>query len=228
MQGIWLLPTRRRPAKLANFFASAIRTGISTPGLILVDRAEYEELKAEYKAIKLPPGWAYYGVGGESVGACIRELWPHTKHLDWVGYLVDDQVCHSYLWDQRTIEHLNGKNFVSTDDAEQYPRRMVGALAFSGELLRTVGFLYPDGLWHAYWDDVWETLGRGTSCWSLVPDVLLTHAHPFNDATQADSTHTHAYSRAAQDREWFAKWEADDSESGRDAIVARIKNMQGA
>lgn len=205
--GRWYLPTRRRIAKLTAFFASAIETGISTPGSIIVQAEEFNELQDEYLAIPLPKDWEFSLTQQESMGGKFKELWDEIKERDWFGWLVDDLVCETPHWDTLLIGGLDGKNFTSAWDGGQKPERMCVPV-FSKALLDAVGYVYPPGFFHTYLDDVWEHLGRSTGCWQMMPEVKLTHHHGFQPEgwTPSDETEKISYSHLAEDKEAFERW----------------------
>ena len=206
MKGLWLLPTRRRIPILRRFLECCFNTGVSTPGVILVQKDEFEECRQEYEAIPLPNAWAYISTEADSMPGKMRELWPYIKELDWAGGMVDDLVPHSVAWDRTLVQTLNGRNFVTCNDGEQAPRRAVGSFVISGDLMRAAGhFVHPPKFGHTYADNVWEDLGRETGCWDIRMDVLITHEHPFKTGIQ-DETHNIAYSQESEDEKRYLEW----------------------
>ena len=207
MNGCWFLPTRRRIVKLTTFIESAKTTGISTPGIILVQQQELAELREQYDAIKLPARWSIAATARDGMGEKLKDCWPEIKELDWFGWLVDDLEAVTPEWDQKLISGLNCKNFVSAHDGGQMPRRMCVPV-FSKALLNAVGYLYPPGFWHTYLDNVWEDLGRAAGCWTIMDDVVLTHYHGFKDGVlvDPDETAVKSYSRMAEDAQAYERW----------------------
>ena len=65
MNGLWLLPSRRRPESLTAFFKAAVDTGMKTGGLVLIQKDEFDDLKDLYTAIQLPDGWGWWTTDGE-------------------------------------------------------------------------------------------------------------------------------------------------------------------
>jgi hypothetical protein len=49
---MWLIPSRRRIAKLRNFCDSAVRAETTTPAMIIVDSKDYIENLDQYDQIK--------------------------------------------------------------------------------------------------------------------------------------------------------------------------------
>lgn len=223
MNGIWLLPTKRRLDKLRTFIEACTKTGVTTPGLILVQNDELVELQAEYAALPLPLGWAIYPTAGDGLADKVRELWPAVKNLDWCGLVCDDLLPATYLWDRLMIDQVRGQNLVSCDDGDQAPHRITGAVVWGGELMRAVGYMFPPCFWHTYVDNVWEDLGRMTGCWDVRMDVLVMHDHGFKADQEQDKTHAAAYSRYSDDERAYAEWRLIEYPSA----VQRIYAMQG-
>lgn len=225
MKGLWLLPTRRRLKKLAQFFDASTANGLSTPGVLLVQQDELAELKSAYDALQLLQNWKILPTIGEGMGDKLREVWPAIKNLDWVGLACDDLRPQTPGWDQTLLRHVNGKNIVTCNDGQQGNLRMAGITIFSGALLRTIGYLYAPGFWHTWMDNVWEDLGRETQCWTYVPDVLVTHDHPFRnqqiDPALADETTYKSYGQSARDQAAYVIWKHTEFKS----VCERIRTL---
>lgn len=184
MNGVWILPTRGRIDNLRRFLTSARETATDTPGWVLVNRDELRRKRAQYdQAMKLaPPGWSIKPVTAKCYGDALRYIWKDIKDMDWVGLVSDDLVPVSSKWDVQLLSGIGGWNFISTNDgwqanADIMKGRMHGATVWSGNLLRAVGWLMPPDLRHIFHDDVWETLGRETGCWSVRMDIMVKHLH---------------------------------------------------
>lgn len=206
--GLWLLPSRRRIFSLKRFFDAAKETGMSTGGMVLVNKDEYEEMKSEYRALDLPKGWSIEPVDAGSVAEAMRAIWPKVQNLDWIGGLCDDHVPITKNWDTELIKDINGWNVVSSDDAWQAPKRIHGATVWSGELLRSLDGIYPRGFKHFFVDDVWENLGRSTNCWSVRMDVVVRHMHATKER-KSDSTTEHIGKFWDHDEKTYRTWTRD-------------------
>lgn len=235
---MWLLPSRRRPASLARFFAAYRQTAGSTPGMVIVDRGDLEDNRAQYDALgELPLGWFIQIVGGETQGDKIAEVWDEVKDCAWLGLIGDDCVPQTPGWDRALVERLDGANLVSCNDGWQAPQRLGNCWAISGDLVRAVGWIFPPGLQHLYVDDVWELIGREAQCWTCRMDVLVEHRHVLKGAAPAngpygDETHRTVYGENypaepagglwASDAPVFTAWAAAD----RHRAVAAAKALR--
>ncbi len=225
MKGLWLLPSRRRLTKLRIFFEKAMENGISTPGVVLVQKDELAELREAYDKIKKPDNWSILGTNGDGMGDKCREVWPVISKLDWVGLGCDDLRPQTPGWDKTLMEAINGKNIVTCNDGTQGSLRMAGITIFSGGLLRAMGYMFPPNFWHTYTDNVWEDIGRGALCWTYVDKVLITHEHPFRDGKLvpelSDETSNKSYGQQERDIQAYRQWMATE----RDAVIARVKAL---
>ncbi|MBU6232205.1 hypothetical protein KGP36_06180 [Patescibacteria group bacterium] len=184
---MFLLPTRRRIDHLRHFFNAYRDTDATAPGLVIVRKGEYEELKTEYDSLKLPQGWSIRLTEAESMGGKIRETQNEWWTKEWVGLLCDDLSPETMGWDRALIARINGWNVVSCNDGWQAPKRMNGAVLWSGDLFRAVGYIYPDGLEHMFIDDIWEGLGKEGSCWYCDMGVTVRHRHAFLTGQKDDT-----------------------------------------
>lgn len=206
--GVYLLPSRRRPTNLSRFCEALNRAKTSTPGLILIQEDEFKDpaLAEAYAALPLPESWSIRPTQGDSQGDKLREV-QHLYHSgEWVGLIGDDQVVETEHWDLKLIEWLKGWNLVSCfdDDWQVHQRggRIAGTMLWSGELFRAVGYIFPPSMHHVYLDDIWEELGRQSGCWSFQdhvrPDVLISHFHYTRGMSEKDETYTLAYDHYGQ------------------------------
>jgi CBS domain-containing protein len=190
---LWLLPSRRRVANLQRFFAAYQSTGGSTPGMVLVDMADYADNCAAYDALELPPGWFVHYTHGETQGEKITMVWEQIVDCAWLGLIGDDCVPETPGWDKRLVDQLDGSNFVACNDGWQAPQRVGNCWVISGPLVRAVGYIFPPGLHHLYVDDVWETIGREAGCWTTDMDIMVRHLHVLKGDAPADETHDKVY-----------------------------------
>lgn len=216
---MWFLPTYNRPEKLKRFLAAAKATGISTPGIVIVngDFAGYENLD-------LPENWTLTTASAEGMVKVLNDAFDAHPNEMWYGIVVDDLVPVTPGWDKAVVQAALKSGIASCNDRELAPARMTGATAFRGDILRAAGFVMPRCLFHTYGDDFWEKIGRDYACWSVLMDVIIEHHHPFKDAASADATHARSYSQMGDDKGKYQRWLFSDD--GR-ATVQRIASVAG-
>lgn len=190
---MWLLPSRGRPLNLARFFQVCRATGISTPGVVLIDRDDYGERQAAYEALELPLGWRIRQTAGPRQGEKTREVWDEVKDCAWLGLIGDDNVPQTLGWDRLLVEKLDGWNIVSCNDQWQAPRRVGNCWIIGGPLARAVGYIFAPGMEHLFVDDLWEAIGREGACLTCRMDVVVRHVHVFKGDAPVDETHKAVY-----------------------------------
>lgn len=222
--GLWLLPTRGRVAtNLPKFFAAAAATGMTTPGALLVNRVEYGENYDAYNAL-LPDNWSValmleHTAAGKTEAAINRLVTPEMR---WVGWLADDLVPETPEWDRRVIERLNGWNFVSTNDDLHAPQKANGALCWSADLLRAIGYIFPRGIHHNFGDDVIEEIGRATGCWECDLSITVRHDHASKTGQRDDTTAKTNANWAADDRA-YGEWKKHDKGPAIERVLALMR-----
>lgn len=224
-KGVWLLPSRGRPHNLARFFDSVRAVQTRTEGLVLLNREDFDDRRAEYDALSYPDGWSLILCEGDSQGDKIREVEALWRDLAWVGLLGDDEMLKTEAWDRTLVGHLDGKNFVScNDDWVIHTRggRIAGCILWSGELLRTVGYIFPPGMHHILLDDIWEEIGKETGCWHVDRDVMIQHLHFENGGAKHDDTYRAAYAYGVTDHPIHNEWR----EHHLAGVVAKIRALQ--
>lgn len=221
--GLWLLPTLGRvETGLRRFLEAAIATGVSTPGLILVDINEYQSNPA-FDTLPLPEGWDIFVTQGVSVSDKLSEALATlvSPVTEWVGYLQNDLVPETSGWDVAMIRDLNGWNVVSTNDGNKAPKRLNGATVWSMDLVRAVGGLTVPGAVHFYLDDMWEAIGRFTGNWQVRMDIMVRHAHASVIPQAADEVTARANSSWDNDERAWSDWRV----KGLPAAISRVKDL---
>jgi hypothetical protein len=223
--GVWLVPTRGRVHdKLPRFLAACAKTGMTTPGRLLLNRQDYQANQASYDALDLGKNW-HFAIYEEDTTAgktesALREVLPY---VEWVGWLGDDSVPETPGWDVLTINALTGWNFVSTNDGMLAPKKMHGACAWSGALVRAVGSIFVPGSNHFYMDDMWEELGRMTGCWTIHMDIMVRHRNAgFEGKNDATTSEVNTY--WPNDERAFAKWKKNDLLGTVDRVVKMMES----
>lgn len=208
MTGIWLLPTRNRVDQTLALLEKC--DGLNV--ILLVSQSD--PALHDYHAIAN----AMFTCISEGMAAKCQEFYEAHPFHDWYGILTDDLEPETEGWAARLIAQTNGWNIVASNDGWQ--QRMQGALVFSGDLLRTVGYLAPPNLKHLYFDDVWESLGKATGCLQYDLSIMVKHAHAgLKGAT--DSTAKKVGTFWATDEHAFAAWRID----GQQKAIERIEQL---
>lgn len=152
---MWLLPTRGRAKLCQEFLDACVKTGMSTPGIIVIDNRI-----DSYPDLKVPPNWAATRLPLD-MGDCCRlvfDLFPKAKFYGWVA---DDLLPVSPEWDIKLIEaagdwyvsDCNDVGYICEIDT-RVENSLCGAFCYGGEFFRALGWWVPPGLRQAGIDDV--------------------------------------------------------------------------
>lgn len=173
--GLWLLPVQGSGARLANFFASAKATGMSTPGAVVVNNADYAANVDTYDELDLPEGWTMCICPATSVCEKLEQARAELcDGMAWIGYLQDNLVPVTQNWDALLLEAVDGWNVVSCSYGPRgMPTEIRGAVIWSGDLVGAVGYLCPPGLKSFFFEQAWVDLGKMMNIWTACPHVLV-------------------------------------------------------
>ncbi len=191
---MWFLPTFGRPERCQATLDSIAAAGPSH-GAVIVDGDH------SYGELRLPPRWRQYRLD-DNQGLCgvLNYALQRWDNLAWYGFLTDDSIVRTPGWSEALVKAAGPAGFANSGDGWQAQRRMHGAIAFGGDLLRALGWWAPPGLTHSYCDDAWERLARALDNWVHVPQVLVEHQHPGNSKAEADATYAKNYATFEADK----------------------------
>lgn len=207
-KGLAILPTRGRvTTRLPEFFAAAKATGMTIPGAVIIEEDEYAKFNEEYDNLALPDNWTVHVVRGGSCAAATQEAFQElfTDDMDYLFWIADDLIPETQAWDTKVIETLSGYNCISTNDGMYGTQKFNGATAWSGDLLRAVGYIYPPNLRHFFFDTCWEILGKLMNVWNTRADVLVRHSHE-SVTGRGDATTARTHKAWDNDERVFGVW----------------------
>ena len=192
-----------RPAFLAETLWHCIGTGISTPGVVVVNGSPREM----YEGVELPPGWRIEFMD-RNLGLCGALNWAFENFPNepWYGLIGDDMVPKTPGWDQLMLSALTPTGMVSSNDNWQAESGRLTVYMVGGDLLRALGYWMPPGLWHCYSDDFWEAIGNHFQNWTFLKDVIVETISPHKGDIAQDPTNVVAYSRMSKDKRVFDEW----------------------
>ncbi len=229
MNGVCLLPSLNRAKLLERFFESYKDTESEVPVWVLVDKTDPQ--KEDYLKLTLPKGSILILTEAITMGDKVREVWDRFIDMDFIMLVNDDHILKTKHWDELVIQRVTGTNVVSTNDGWMGAARICGATCWSGQVLRTVGYMFPEGLQHLYVDNVWEFLCGKTGSCQIIMDVLVEHDHAFRNGVK-DYTHYKVYPEGWQnptpgsDTFYYQKWLSENAEKDATKLMS-IQPKQG-
>lgn len=196
----------------------------SEPGMLLIDDKDWGDNQADYENLLMPDNWIFRTGPEESMGDKVRAVWDLFVFSKWpyLCLLNDDHVPITKEWDKKLISLLDGKNFVTCNDAWFGHERACGATIWSRDLLLAVGYVFPPTLQHLFIDNVWEDLGNATECWKYEDSVVVRHNHAFRTGV-LDETHRIGYGNWSDDELTYHTWRVKE----KPQAVDRIRKLKG-
>lgn len=218
---MWVLPTLDRPAFLKETLWHCINTGISTPGIVVVNGSAREM----YADIELPPNWQIIFLP-RNLGLCGALNWAFEQYPDepWYGLIGDDMVPKTPGWDTKMLAALMPTGMVSSNDNWQAENGRLTVYMVGGDLLRALGYWMPPGLWHCYSDDFWEAIGNDFKNWTFLKEVLVETVSPHKGDIAQDNTGVIAYSRMSKDKRVFDDWRRTEKHTAYERLHAVVGN----
>jgi hypothetical protein len=202
---MWILPTYHRPRQVQITLDSIEKAGTQTPGLVFIDGSK------GYGDLRLPNGWKVMrGEVNRGVCGVLNHCFSLYPDLAWYGFISDDSVVRTPLWDQKLLQFMDGYSIIHSNDGWRSDERIHGAVIFGGELLRALGWWVPPGLNHCFCDDVWEAIAEKKNLRKYVPDVMVEHLHIANGKSFVDRSYLKAYESFDADKAAFLKWKETD------------------
>ena len=182
--------------------------GLSTPGRVIVNGPDQIEA---YRNLRLPENWSLIELP-ENIGICGALNWAFRLYHSepWYGMACDDELVFTPGFDKILINAAGRWNCAHGDDGWRSSYRLWGFLTIGGDLLRSAGWWALPGLWHWYFDDVWETIAGefGLNAWCQ--NVKTEHNHTDNGKVQMDAIYALGRSRTEQDRQRFDRWKSHE------------------
>jgi hypothetical protein len=192
---IMIVPTRGRPGavlQLADSFASA--STASTLLFVAVDdddpelenyRSAVESAREVWPHIDLvaqeAPGNMATALNMAVVQVCAA--YPEAKAY---GFMGDDHRPRSAGWDTEYLSTLEGTPGIVYGNDLIHGANLPTQFAVSGEVIRALGFMSPEGLKHMYIDNYWRDIGRAAQCLTYRGDVVVEHMHPVAAKSEYD------------------------------------------
>jgi len=181
---MWFVPTRGRPDRLQTFLDACVETGMTMPGVIVVDGDD----AGDYSNVRVPDNWTLY-VAPVRAGPAGRmqaffEAFPDEPFYSIVN---DDVVPITPGWDVALAEEAGAWNMAYPDDGNN-GERMATQFVLGGDLVRAVGSISL-GFIHTQQDRAWMDIARGIDRLRYREDILLRHDHWTTGRGERDETY---------------------------------------
>lgn len=211
-----ILPTMNRPDRCQIALDSMIASGITTPGAVIVNGPQRID---EYRKLRLPNNWHMFELP-ENIGVCgaLNFGLRRFPGCDWYSLAADDEIVHSAGFDIRLAEAAGRWNIANANDGWQSTNRIWSFVTIGGDLVRSMGYLAPPGLWHYYWDDFVEHVAADLNLRRFLPDIKTEHRHHYANTAPDDKTYQEGRSRWDQDKARFERWKLEEWQEIRNRV----------
>ena len=218
---MWFLCSTDRPQRCQATLDSMVGCGLSTPGRVLVNGPDQIEA---YRNLRLPENWSLIELP-ENLGICGALNWAFRLYHSepWYGMACDDELVFTPDFDNILVNAAGRWKCAHGDDGWRSSYRLWGFLTIGGDLVRACGWWALPGLWHWYFDDVWETIAAEFDANAFCRAVKTEHRHTDNGKVPMDAVYALGRSRAAEDRQRFDRWKAAEWPKLRDRIRTAMR-----
>jgi hypothetical protein len=138
----------------------------------------------------------------QRVGPIINRVSVNSRYgFEHIGFMGDDHLPRTPLWDEELIHYLNGKPGVAYGNDLFQGERIPTAAILSSRIIQVLGYMVPTTLEHLYLDDYWKMLGTDLGNLVYRPEVVIEHLHPAASKAQYDQVYTEANSAEQYSRD---------------------------
>ena len=203
--------------------ASMEATGDVPEVAVMVDGLSYD--------INWPSHWKIHESYGHlemqrSLNALLK-LYPNEP---FYGILTDTHRPQTPEWSKKMVEAAGSGSIVicNTTKHRHNPRtglRRVTTLAFGGDLIRAIGWIWLDRVCHLYGDDAWEDIGYALGIIKYLPNVIILALLKREGEVPIDSNHKRMWkgkSYMATDAKAFEEWKRDEF----DALIEKLERFR--
>lgn len=200
---MWFLPSYNRPEKCKEVLQQIRRVGCSTPGLLFVNGGDHEP----YKELELPDNWTIQ-FSDTNLGVCGAMNWCFNSYPDeaFYGLICDDEYVYTPEWDKKLIMAAGKTRISHGNDGWQSKQRIHAYATYGGDIVRACGWWAPPGLWHWFFDDVWELIAKDFKFRRFVPEVKCEHKHYLAQKSEKDETYEAGESKKDSDQANYNKF----------------------
>lgn len=201
--GLWLVPSYKRPQRLQKLLSSIKEHGVKTKGLVLLSSDD----DTEYGGLTVPDGWGVVKLQDATEGrnAVLNQYFKDFPNYGWYGLLEDDMVVRTPDWDVKLVQGCPSYGFSTANDKWLAPSRARGAKVLDGDLVRAMGGMAPEGTKHSFLHEMHEDIGANFRCWNYLPEVVVEEEHANNNKAPVDDGYKRTAGWLQVDQEAFNK-----------------------
>ena len=221
---IIISPTRERPEACEKFVQSWRDTSEGWSRIVLMLDADDPRIE-DYKKIKD----VLFCVNQKPEKRGAASLFDiGIKKFNCYKYFFggsDDIIFRTKGWDRlmiNRIEEMGGMGIPYANDLLQ-KERLATLPLIPIELIKKVGYVSPEGIWHLYIDNIWFDIANGLGISSYMENIVVEHMHPCFNKTDWDTGYREVNSNETinHDLVIYKKWQAEELPK----IINNLKNL---
>jgi len=213
---MWALATRSRPDNCKRFIQAWHDTQATSPVYVRLD-ADDPEL-ATLTQLDWPKEFSVHVGPRIGLSRSINEMYQQHPDEAWYGFLADDLVPQTPLWDQLLIEKAGSTDISYPNDGAKETAQPTHPCV-GGDLVRAIGWFGIPACHHFFTDTVWRYLGEHLGNIYRLDDVVVEHLHYSMDKSARDQTYIESSDRWKADKRGYRDWIAQEGE----LLVAKLK-----
>lgn len=223
---MWCIPTRNRPAAMRDLIEAMQRAGEIPNAAVMIDGDA-----ALYADVQWPANWAVHQsethLEYQRALNGLFELHPNEKTY---GVITDHARPISPDWATQLDMTAGDWKIALCDDGRNRfnlrtgIRRMTSAISIGGELVRAMGFLWPNFCVHLWGDDALEEIGHELNLIEWRGDIRVDDLHFIDGQFPRDANHERVWQGrpyAESDRSAFMAWRA----ASKPELLDRIERL---
>jgi glycosyltransferase involved in cell wall biosynthesis len=201
----WICPTYNRPESIKRVLTQIKKLGVNSRIIVFV---QGRDMAQEYYVVlkDFPFVEAHYLPINMGLCGALNHAFELYPDEEWYGLFTDDECIYTEGWDEKLIAAAGNCKISYGTDKDSNNGRIHTFNVIGGDLMRAVGYWAPRGLWHWYFDDVWEKLAEACDLRRPVLDVITEHKHYLYGKAPKDKTYMVGESRAQEDKRIFCIW----------------------
>lgn len=198
--GLIVIPSRRRPARLAALLGD-LRLSPSSDVIVALDADDYQsyDVAAIEERARL-----VIGPDMPTSAKVNSVVMRYAGDYEAVMVLGDDNRPQVQGWDAELGALLDtpGMAYPQVEGRPGFPELIM----VSTEIVFALGWLAHPAVRHFYSDNILEELGREAGCLRYAAEVVIAHDHPRHSGGPGDEVYDRAASWAEQDGAAYLQW----------------------
>lgn len=187
--------------------AQLVKTGMTTPGILVVNGFATEAVRDKYLAIPLPANWKrVVFTANRGCNAPLNWVFKNYKHEPFYGAIDDDEWIETEGWDLKLIEAAGRWKIANANDGVNSQTRIQSFVCIGGDLVRCTGWHTLPGLFHWYGETVWEILDARCHLRVWCPEIKAEHRHWMNKKAEVDETYRSQEAKRNKDGWRYQQW----------------------